>query len=773
MPARLLFKILILCLIFGCQPKPQADKLKDLSLAYQAVSSQSNPSDLEAKIKLAEFYYDFHDYQKVKELLKGSSDLRAKKILAKAYTQLKDYDYAIAVFEQIKPLPEDPEYLYLYGRVLEAKNLYPKALETYSLVEGSYKDKASARIKFIKSDHSVSLPAYIKELETEAQSFLSEISDEAAIILKVNEETEIRPDDTSISSIHVVEKVLKERGKSLAEVDIGYDSTYQRIELEFARTITEKGQVISVGSENIRDVSRYLNFPLYSNSRAFIISMPAVDVGSIIEYKLKIHSSKLVNKDNFAFIYRLREQYPVFKADFKLIVPKKKEVRFKYFNLFYAKGFNLEPVTGDSLNNKTYSWNFNKIDSIIPEHAMPPAARVNPAFAISSFSSWQQVYEWWKSLYQDKLELSQTTKDFAAELTKGQTSDFDKAKKLAEYVAKNIRYVAIEYGDSGYEPHKAEEVFLNRYGDCKDQAMLLVAMLRSQGLDSFPVLIPTRGMYPIDEDFASISFNHAICAVKIDEQLIFMDPTSETTPFGQIPLGDQNRKVLVFFEDGYRIETTPQSDDNSIEYTMDIDIDADQNAKITRAVATKGFFASSYRSYLKHTHPDLIKEDIRQKMASLASLSELISYRIENADDFDKDPKLSYEFSAEKFLNPAGNLRILPVLDEAYIDYGLISMADRKFPVDLDGLYLKGAKIKIDLPSQLKIKYLPQDVALDTPWFDLGVTYAETNGDFSFLQQFNIKKRFVSVEEYPEFKKELEEALYLLRGQVILERTSD
>jgi len=303
--------------------------------------------------------------------------------------------------------------------------------------------------------------------------------------------------------------------------------------------------------------------------------------------------------------------------------------------------------------------------------------------------------------------------------------------------------------------------------------MLLVAMLRAQGLNSYPVLIPTRGMYSIDEDFASISFNHAICAVKIGEELIFMDPTSETTPFGEIPLGDQNRKVLVFFDQDYRIETTPQIKDNSIEYTMNIDIDSDQNAKILRIVATKGFFASSYRVYLKYTHPDLIEEDIRKKMVSIALLSELISYKIENADNLDQDPELSYEFSAEKFLNPAGNLRILPVLDEAYLDYGLISRLMRKFPVDLQGIYFKQAKIKVNLPPQLKIKYLPQDVILDSPWFNLGVTYVEKKGAFSFQQRFQVKKRFVAVEDYPEFKKQLEEALYLLRGQVILERTGN
>ena len=73
------------------------------------------------------------------------------------------------------------------------------------------------------------------------------------------------------------------------------------------------------------------------------------------------------------------------------------------------------------------------------------------------------------------------------------------AKLIHEFVAKDIRYVAIEYGDSGYEPHHAKEVFVNRYGDCKDQAILLITMLKEAGIEAYPVLIGTRGVFLYQE----------------------------------------------------------------------------------------------------------------------------------------------------------------------------------------------------------------------------------------------------------------------------------
>ena len=763
--------VFLICL--GCSHEPG---LKDFSQQYQQLVKEqqavlnSDPANDSLRLELASFFYQFKDYQRVVDLLEGSGSKPVKIILAKAFTQLKKYTLAIEIFEQLKPLPEDEEYLYLYGQVLEQKNLFPKALKVYSQIKTAFKSKAQQRLKAIKARVDQEIPLGIKQISKQAEEFLAQIKDDAAVYLLVDEQTEITANNTSVSTIHIIKQVLKERGKELAEVDIGYDSTYQRIELEFARSITKEGDVHYVGQENIRDVSRYLNFPLYSNSRARIVSMPSVDVGSFIEYKFKIYSSKLVNQDDFTFTYRLREKYPVFKASFRLIVPKSKPVYFKYFNQAYSESINLKPDLSEAVSTKTYSWEFSQIKPIIPEYSMPPVPYVNPAILISSFSSWDEIYQWWQSLYQDKLEVTPQMKEFLQGLIKDSNSDVDKTKKIHEFVAKNIRYVAIEYGEGGHEPHYAEEVFVNRYGDCKDQAMLLVSLLREAGFKAYPVLIPTDSVYPVSADFASINFNHAIAAVEIEAELIFMDPTSETTPFGQIPLSDQNRPVMVFFDQQWEIKTTDVIKDNSVHYDMEIIIDSQENAKIKRKVESEGFFAASYRWYLKYTHPAIIEEDLRKKMREISSLSNFGSYQIANADSFDGHPLLSYNFEAEKVLNPAGDLRIVPVLDQIQLDHKLISKDERKFPIDFEGLSNREAKVRIALPGDLTVKYLPQSFALDNPWFKLEVSYQKAERGVDFYQKLSLKKRFVEAEDYSRFEGHMEEAIYRLREEIILEK---
>ncbi len=785
MSSKLLPKLIVIIFLFslfGCSQAPNSSSsgkvatLEELKNNYEKLVSyyeellKNNPDDLELRLKLAKFYYDFKDYSQVREILEGVDNQGAKIILAKALVKAKEYDYAIEIFEQLKPIPKDNEYLYLYGQVLEEKNLFPKALEIYKEVGTSFKEKAKERVKSIKARVEDKIPEEVVAISEAAESFLKGLEDEAAIYLLVDEEIEIKPDNTSVSTIHVIEKVLQERGKVLAEVEMGYDSTYERVELEYARTITKDGKVIYAGEESIRDVSRYLNFPLYSNSRAFIVSMPSVEVGSFIEYKVKMHSSKLINEDDFSLIYHLREGYPVFRAEFDLTTPSNRDINFKFLNQEYAEGISLAPKVAQREGKKIYSWRFDKVESIIPEYSMPNNPYINPAILISSFSSWDEIYKWWKPLYQEKLELNKEVKDFVKELTTDAATDYNKAKRLYEFVARNIRYVAIEYGESGHEPHYANEVFMNRYGDCKDQAILLVAMLRYAGLKGYPLLIPTRGTYPMHEDFPAVIFDHAISAVEIDGRLIFMDPTAETTAFEYVPLSDQDRLILVFADDTWLIAKINTIEDNELAYKMDIVINEDESAAIRRGVSTQGFYSSSYRWYLKYTHPAIIKEEIQQKMMEISSLSKLIDYQISGVDNFDTVPTLTYRFETEEFLNPARDLRIVPALDQVRLDHALISKEDRKYPVDFEGIYSIRANINITLPKNLEVKYLPRSTTLENPWFVFEVSYRKDSDSVIFNQEFRAKKRFVEREDYVDFKGHLKKALYLLREEIILEK---
>lgn len=756
----------------ACSPQQDLPALyKKTALRYDSLL-KANPKDARIRLEAGRFYYEFHDFEKAKAALSGLADAHARALLAKTYAQLKDYTHALELFDQAGEL-DDPEYLYLYAQTLQAQNLFGKATALYKKVKPPFLDQARQRLDKmgIKIDESV--PTEVLALLKEEDKFLAGINKEDSVTLLVDETYQVNDNNTSVATVHVIQKVLKEKGKDLAEVEIGYDSTYERIELEYARTITPDNKVVYAGSEHIRDVSKYLNFPLYSNAKAYIISMPSVEIGSIIEYKAKIYSSKLDTDKDFSTIYPLKDRNPIARANFTLVVPKSKKISFDYVNTEYAGDYDLKPVKTASDTQVTYAWRFKEIPPIIPEDGMPPPSRVNPAIKITSFSSWQDIYDWWYGLYKDKIILNADVKAFVKNLTKDCKNDLEKAKKIYEFCAKDVRYVGVEYGTSGYEPHKATDVFWNRYGDCKDKATLLVAMLKEAGIAAYPVLIPTRGTYAISKDFATINFNHAIAACELDGKLIFMDGTASTVSFGDIPLDDQERDVLVFFDTGYKVLATPLIKDNEVRYDMTVTIDSNEDAVISRTVHTKGSFASAHRYYLRYSHPQKIKEDIQKKMLEISPFSKLNDYNIENADLLDVPPVLSYTFSAKKFLNPTQNLRVFPSLSDIDIDGAYVNKDERNFPIEFDGIFRKTCAMKIILPENIRVKFLPANQEFDTPWFIFRVKVSSVANTLDFYQEFAITKRDVPRSEYRAFKNAVEEVAYLLREAIILEKKDE
>jgi len=227
---------------------------------------------------------------------------------------------------------------------------------------------------------------------------------------------------------------------------------------------------------------------------------------------------------------------------------------------------------------------------------------------------------------------------------------------------------------------------------------------------------------------------------------------------------------MVFLDDTYKISEIADNRDNTVTYNMDIAINNQEDALIKRSVLTQGYYASGYRWYLKHTHPALILEDIQERMMQISTLSKLIDYKIENVDTFENDPRLTYDFSTEKFLNPASDLRIVPALDQFDLRHDLIAKSARNFPIDFQAMQTKSANISIDLPKNLKVKFLPKSKTLENPWFKVNISYQKNKNGLEFHQEFTIKSRFVEVKDYQKFSEEFKQALYFMREEIILEK---
>lgn len=779
----LVIVVVILALFGGCaqkNPLEQAqDELKSSEQAYQKAVAAYNELIKQGKdldklyFALGKAYYEHADFSGAQEAFKKSNDPQAKKYTAFSYYRMGDFVNALDAFTRNDF--NDDEYLYYHGLTCEKLNLFDQAIITYKKIQGqAFASQAELRIEDIEKNTSA---LNIKDKDPEVYKIIASAPEAklypqaGALILYCDEKIETSRENTQVSYLHYIIKILNERGKEdYSEIQVGYDSTFEKVELEYARTIKPDGLIADVGSRHIRDVSRYLNFPLYSNARVFIISFPEIAEGAVIEYKVKIYNNQLIDKKHFALGYFVQDREPVIAANLVLSLPKERALHIKTLNEAYNDfGANLKPEIEEKSGFSVYKWHFLNIPQIIPESNMPPEAEINPALLISTFDSWEQIYKWWQPIAKDKMQADSAIKEKVKELTNNKTSDEEKIRAIHNFCAKDIRYVAVEYGQAGYVPHKAQDIFRNKYGDCKDQAILLCTMLRDAGYSAWPLLIATKGSNDLKEDFPSILFNHCIACIQFQDRLIFLDPTAQTCSFDDLPAGDQGRKVLIFQDDNYKIQETPlyPAEHNLSRRVCKMAVNSDATLNAEVSIFTYGNYDQRQRYWLLFTQPELIKERLGERIQQESIGAKLEDYKIENLEDLNKTVTLRYSFWGPEYFILAGKLRIMPQLTG--IDSSLVAKQARKYALDFDILDAKEQVFQISIPKGLRVKYLPDNIVEDSPWLKFSAEYASNDGQLYFKQRSELKKITVSAQEYTAFKNFFEGIAKKIKQRVVLE----
>ncbi len=203
----------------------------------------------------------------------------------------------------------------------------------------------------------------------------------------------------------------------------------------------------------------------------------------------------------------------------------------------------------------------------------------------AALQSWEEAGVSYHTLFDNGEKPETEIASQVETLATGQSDAFSKIEALYTYVSRQIRYVAIEIGVGGYQPHLPADVYKNKYGDCKDKASLLISMLNKIGMRGYPALVGTRGDVEADPKAPTLAtFDHMIVALPIPANLrpavekfpaydsrnniLWIDPTSETDPLGQLPEMDQGVFALIAYPDRGDLQRIPQAppEQNGSEY---------------------------------------------------------------------------------------------------------------------------------------------------------------------------------------------------------------
>ena len=334
-----------------------------------------------------------------------------------------------------------------------------------------------------------------------AQPAASYGPDASAVVLLDDTTLTVGLDGRAIEHNRHVLKILRPAGREQGLVHLPFDSDRKLLSLH-VWSIGPDGHEYQVKDNEMAEIGYPGSGNYYEDMRIKAANPPGRDPGGVIAYEYEQRLPPYMHEATWFF----QDDLPHQRQSFTLELPP------TYSSV--AVWAHHERVKPSDLERGRTRWEILSTPAIdldrIPLAPSLPglAGRMTIHYgpsnqAGSALGSWQQVGAFYDQLARDRMATTPEMSQKVAELTAGKTDFYDRTEAIAEFVQKDIRYFVIEKGIGGQQPHPAGDIFRNRYGDCKDKATLLAAMLASAGVHSTLVLVDTdRGF--VDPDTPSV-----------------------------------------------------------------------------------------------------------------------------------------------------------------------------------------------------------------------------------------------------------------------------
>jgi hypothetical protein len=335
--------------------------------------------------------------------------------------------------------------------------------------------------------------------------------------------------------------------------------------------------------------------------------------------------------------------------------------------------------------------------------------------------------------------------------------------------------VGIEIGIGGYQPHPAAAVFHNRYGDCKDKATLLIAMLNSIGVHATDVLVDTRRGF-VDAAVPSIDGNHAIAAIEVPEgyhdarlktivktrtgqRFLIFDPTNQYVPLGLLPTYLQGSfGTLVNGANSQVIQLPVVPPDGDVtERTAKLQLDAGGTLQGSITEMRTGASSSRERNYFAENAEKERREYVERRLRQDFSEFQVKAESAENVQNLEEKFVVKYQISAPEYAKTAGNL-LLVRARVVGTDAEALNEKPRKYPIDLGVVGTHRDTFEVSVPAGFVVDELPDPMKIDVGFATYNSEVKADKDVLRYSRELVVKELMLKPDQYDNLKK-LESAI--------------
>lgn len=484
--------------------------------------------------------------------------------------------------------------------------------------------------------------------------------------------------------------------KDNAEILINYNPIWEDVEIIEASTTSKDGEMQTISKKEINIMDQPWNgfAPRYSGGKTLVASLPSVDIGSTVEYKIK-HT------------YRDR---PFFSMNelFTSFNPLSKSVTIKGADELNVQSMWSGPETKYDRENSIFTWSMSNVP-INKELFLPPSSSFLPTVAVSN-GTWSSYCKDISNALLQASEKQEKAVALAKELTKDINDAIKKISVLRDYIYTNVRLAGPTFSELPLSSITPADITLTEgYGNTTDRAILFYTMLKAIGEDpKFYITTPYKAAEglktPILENPQNDILNNVLIKLEHGNVPIWLNDTTEyaqlgTTPsVGTIALDIISNK----FEEVKVYETfMPEQDEY---YYVNIKNNSDATISVT-----KEFFGDYYEHYntmFSHMTPEEKKIFYQEELSTIAQSASAAS---ELKLDFASYPgKVSYSAKIPRF----------GVIDNEFLYFNLPKTLGRIFqlrsdsrenPLYIDNYINKKIHILIALPSEFRVPIISPD----------------------------------------------------------------
>ncbi|MBS2210792.1 DUF3857 domain-containing transglutaminase family protein [Carboxylicivirga mesophila] len=600
----------------------------------------------------------------------------------------------------------------------------------------------------------------------------AELLKNANAVVRINEvKLNILSKNKANKEVKYAVTILKENAIDESFFAQGYDKYIKINDISGIIYDANGKRVKRIKTEDILDYSAIQGFSLYEDNRVKAIDPEYMTLPFTIEYSYSIDYKSLFFMPSWYVFpgYNISVEH----SSYSVTTPNSYILRYNELNL------SEKAEVRQSGEQKIYAWKHDNFKAINYEPFSPPSSISYPCvqtepstFNINNydgdFSTWDDMGRFMCALNEDLDILPVETQNEIKELVKDVTDIHEKVALIYQYSQKKNRYISVQVGIGGWQPFPAETVDRLSYGDCKALSNYTKALLKVVGIESrYTLVYAGASKRPINPDFPGNNFNHAFLCVPFQQDTIWLECTSATSPCGYIGDFTDDRYVLLIEDNGGKLVKTPsysakvnsQSTIGEVQFTDNLLLDID--AKIKYSGANYG---DEY--YLLH----IDEKDRRKKIIKDIRIPnfKLIDYQL--ADEKTSTPSLTknMRLEASNYCTQMGNRTILKL--NLFNAFNSVPQYARKRnnPVYIKRNYSESDTIKYALPADVEIEALPTKTVLSSKYGEYESFAENKDGHIIYHRYFQINKGTYPKEEFNDFREFLEKVSIADNAKTVL-----